>query len=358
MTDTFVRHLRLSILRCIAASALAALLCGAMPAAAQDASKLYGVHGVSPLAVRQGILGTCYFHASLAEVAKVAPDTLRNDITPNPGGGYKVHFFQGPDETVFDTDIDYGRAHSYDHSEGSWVLVLMRGYAQRALRQSIVRAINESAVIPSFVKPMTLSWLDQSSVFLVAYDRAIRAVVSQDGDIDKAAFKTKLAAQAGSLGIPPAQVLAFTGFLDEKGYFDQLAMTVRQNGEVFGAYKSLGEGGIPVRVIESFMGGASAGQVSDTPALLEQLRLLHQGSVAVVAGTKNAAPSADFEAQNKSWWVDAHAYSVMDFDEAAQTITLRNPWGARPGPDGVFTIPMAVFLQSYDAYSYSKPATQ
>ena len=355
MIDTFARHLRLSVPACVAALALAALQCEPMPAAAQDVSQLYGVHGVSPLAVRQGILGTCYFHASLAEVAKVAPDTLRNDITPNPGGGYKVHFFQGPDETVFDTDIDYGRAHSYDHSEGSWVLVLMRGYAQRALRQSIVRAINNSAVIPSFVKPMALSWLDQSGLLLVAYDRAIRAVVSQDGDLDKAAFKAKLAAQAGVLGIPAAQVLALSGFLDEKGYFDQLALTVRQNGEVFGAYKSLGEGGIPVRVIESFLGGASAGQVSDAPALLEQLRRLHQGGVAVVAGTKNNAPSPEFEAQNKSWWVDAHAYSVMDFDEGAQTITLRNPWGARPGPDGVFTIPMAIFLQSFDAYSYSKP---
>jgi len=326
-------------------------------ATAEEPTPLYGARGVSPLAVRQGVLGTCYFHASIAELAKVSPETLRGAISENPSGGYRVRFVSGPEETVFAEDIEYGRAHSYDHSEGNWVLVLMRGYAQRALRLSLVKAIQQSPLIPVFVKPMALVWLDQSGPLLVAYDRAIRMAVDQNGEVDKAALKRKLAAQLNAIGIAPEEAKAFAGFLDEKGFFDSVALTVRQNGEVFGAYKTLGQGGIPVRVIEAFLGAADAGQVADRKSFLERLRKLPMGGTAIVAGTRAEAPRADFESQNKDWWVSSHAYSVLDYDEAAATVTLRNPWGARPSPDGVFTIPLAVFLESFEGYSYSHSAT-
>ena len=333
---------------------LVAVLSLPLLAGAQDLAQLYGEHGVSPLAVRQGILGTCFFHASIAEVAKVAPETLKGDILPNPGGGYRVHFSQGPEEIVFAEDVDYGRAHSYDRSEGTWVLVLMRGYAQRVLRLSLVKAVNQSTLIPIFVKPLALSWLDQSGPLLVAYDRAIRSVVKQDGELDKAGLKLKLGEQLNAIGIPPEQANELAGFLDEKGFFDAVELTVRQNGEVFGAYKTLGQGQIPVRVIEAFMGNAYAGLVSDRSGVLEQLRRLHAGQVALVAGTKLAVADPAFETENKSWWVPSHAYSVLDYDEAAATVTLRNPWGGRPGPDGIFTLPLAVFLRGYEGYSYSQ----
>jgi len=45
---------------------------------------------------------------------------------------------------------------------------------------------------------------------------------------------------------------------------------------------------------------------------------------------------------------------VLDYDEAAQTVTLRNPWAAKPDPDGVFTLPLAVFLDSYEQYTYAQ----
>jgi hypothetical protein len=255
---------------------------------------------------------------------------------------------------VFAEDVDYGRTHSYDRSEGTWVLVLMRGYAQRVLRVSLVKAINQSTLIPFFVKPLALSWLDQSGPLLVAYDRAIRSVVKQDGELDKAGLKLKLGDQLNAIGIPPEQAKELAGFLDEKGFFDAVALTVRQNGEVFGAYKTLGQGQIPVRVIEAFMGNADAGLVSDKKGMLEQLRRLHAGQVALVAGTKLTVPDPAFENENKSWWVPTHAYSVLDYDEAAATVTLRNPWGGRPGPDGIFTLPLAVFFQGYEGYSYSR----
>jgi hypothetical protein len=318
---------------------------------AQDAP-LYGARGISPLAVRQGQLGSCFFHASIAALAKSAPNTLRNAIRQDPNGGYKVHFYSGPDEAVFPSDVEYGREHGYDRSDGAWVAVLMRAYAQRSLRQSLREAIKKSDVIPVFIQPMAISWLDGSDTLLVAYDRAVRSVVSQDGTMDQYALKQSLAAELHTEGIPSSEAQALVGFLDEKGFFAALAKTVQENGEVFGAYKSLGQGGIPVRVMEAFMGKAYAGFTNNSQQTMQQLRRFRAGRVAMVAGTKDAAPNQQIA--GASWWVAAHCYTLMSYDDAAQTVTLRNPWASHPGPDGTFTLPLSVYLDGYESYTYTQ----
>jgi hypothetical protein len=322
----------------------------AIAAAAQGAGPLYGPRGVSPEAVRQGTLGSCYFHSSIASLAKAAPQTLRGAIGRSSLGGYRVHFASGPDEVVFPDDIVYGRAHSYDRSDGDWVLVLMRGYAQREVRRSLASAIQRSEIIPAYAKPMALAWLDQSGLMLVAYDRAIRTVVGQDGRLDRGSFEQNLTAQLKAVGVPTSQAQMLVGFLDEKGFFTRLSLTVQQNGEVFGAYNALGQGGIPVRVIEAFMGSSHGVMVADHQMTLESLRRLHRGGLAMVAGTFSNAPGGLGSA---NWWVNAHAYSVLDYNEYSQTVTLRNPWGTRPDPDGVFTISLGTFYQGFEASSLS-----
>jgi len=321
---------------------------------AQETTALYGARGVSPLAVRQGYLGSCYFHASIAAVAEAAPETLRSAISVIPDGGYRVHFFAGPAEVVFPEDVAYGREHGYDRSEGVWVAVLMRAYAQRALRMGLVDAIQKSDSIPMFTKPLALSLLDQSGPLLAGYDRAIRSLVQQDGAIDKTTLKAKLGSQLKVLGIPGTEAELLVGLLDAKGFFDAVALTVQQNGEVFGAYKSLGQGGIPVGVIEAFLGHATAGSVTEKGQLMGVLGRLRGGGVAIVASTSASVPALGQEAKGPSWWVAAHSYTVLGYDDAAQTITLRNPWGTKPEPDGVFTLAMADFLQAYDTFSYSQ----
>ena len=337
---------------CGQALAVVMLLTAALTttAEAQAAGSLYGVHGVSPEAVRQGSLGSCYFHSSIASLAQAAPGRLRAAISRSSLGGYKVHFASGPDEVVFPDDIEYGRAHSYDRSEGDWVLVLMRGYAQRTVRHGLADAIQRSELIPAYLKPVALDWLDRSGMMLVAYDRAIRAVVRQDGSLEKASFERALMEQLKALGIPAAQAQALVGFLDEAKFFDRLSLTVGQNGEVFGAYKALGQGGIPVRVIEAFMGSSHALLIADRQMTLEYLRRLHRGGMAMVAGSWGNAPAGLAAAD---WWVNAHAYSVLDYFEYNQTVKLRNPWGKRPDPDGVFTLPLATFLQGFESASFS-----
>jgi hypothetical protein len=320
---------------------------------AQDTA-LWGARGISPQSVRQGLLGSCYFHATITALAKTAPGTLRNAVRRSPNGGYKVRFFSGPEEAVYQNDVDYGRAHGYDRSDGAWVAVLMRAYAQRALRQSLVVAIQKSDMIPVFIQPMAISWLSGSDTLLVAYDRAIRSVVSQDGSMDQYALKQNLAAELHTEGIPSSEAQALVGFLDEKGFFATLAQTVQENGEVFGAYKSLGQGGIPVRVMEAFLGQgkANAGMTNDYQKTMGQLQRFRTGRVAMVAGTKATPPGEQFASAN--WWVPAHCYTLLSYDNAAQTVTLRNPWGEHPSPSGVFTLPLSVYLNGFESYTYSQ----
>jgi hypothetical protein len=318
-------------------------------AVAQTPGTLYGPSGVSPLAVRQGILGSCYFHASLAAVAKASPSAIRNAINGDAQHGYRVHFVSGPEELVYRQDIEYARAHNYDRSEGQWVTVLMRGYAQRALRHSMIEAVQRSTVLPIFVKPVALSALQQSGPLLLAYDRAIRSVVSQEGQMDKAGFESQLAKEISVLGVPAAQAQVLGGLIDRAGFYEALTKTVRENGEVFGAYRSLGQGGIPVSVIEAFLGSAHSAAINGG-TLSMQLRSLHAGGTAIVAGTKASATS--FQSNGSDWYVPTHAYTLLDYDESSRTVLLRNPWGARPGPDGVFKLPLSVFEQAYETYSY------
>ncbi len=320
--------------------------CGSL--LAQSAGALYGPRGVSADAVRQGVLGSCYFHASIASLAQAAPETLREAIRPSALGSYKVHFASGPDEMVLAADVQYGHAHSYDRSEGDWVLVLMRGYAQRAVRRGLAGAIEQSEAIPGYAKPVALEWLNHSGLLLVAYDRAIRSVVSQEGEMDRASLKQALTKQLRSLGVPAAEAGMLVGFMDERGFFIRISRTVEQDGEVFGAYKSLGQGGIPVRVMESFMGTAHAGLVADHDMTMQHLRRLNEGGMAMVAGSWNAG-----SAQSGEWFVAGHAYSVMGFDEETQTVRMRNPWGGHPGPDGSFALPLGSFLEAFESVSYS-----
>jgi hypothetical protein len=312
---------------------------------------------VTPEAVRQGTLGSCYFHATIAALAKSNPDLLRDAIRRDPDGSFHVHFFSGPDESVFPEDIEFGRAHGYDRSDGEWVLVLMRGYAQRTLRLSLVDAVQKSTLIPFLARPLALNLLDQSGPLLVAYDRAVRSVINQQGTLDKNLLKQRLASQLKTLGLPSMQAEMLGSFLDEKGFFDQLAKNVEENGEVFGAYKGLGQGGIPMRVLDAFTGSSTAGAITDRTDFHAQLRHLHAGDLALVVGTFAQPATAHFSEDHSDWFVPGHCYTVMDYDESTHMVSLRNPWSSHPDPDGKFTLPLAVLEQGYEFFVSSRSVT-
>jgi hypothetical protein len=316
---------------------------------AEEPGTLYGAHGVSPTAVRQEALGNGYFHASIAALAEAVPDSLRAAIVPNPIGGFRVHFFDGPEETVSIEDIEFSRTGGRDRSEGLWVGALMRGYAQHALRLGMAAAVEKSNGIPAETKAKALDWLKQPDSLIAAYDRAIRSAVRQDGTLDQAGLRARLTSELSAGGIPATEAQILIGFLDNSGFRFRLERTVQQDGEVFGAYKSPGMGGVPVRVIEAFMGRAYAGLVTDNDQTMKDLRRFRMGGVAIVAGTWGTGASGAFS--KMGWWLPAHGYTLLGYDEAAKTVTLCNPWGVPP--DGTFTLPLAVFLDGFASYSYS-----
>jgi hypothetical protein len=220
----------------------------------------------------------------------------------------------------------------------------------------MIQAIDKSTVIPPVLKTLALSALSGSGTALVAYDRAIRSVVNEDGTIDKAKLQAQLPQQLAVLGVTPAEAEAIGGLLDQSGFYAALEVTVLDNGEVFGAYRTLGQGGIPARVLRSFMGSALTAQVS-APELTAELQSVHAGGTAMVARSKIAEQRPIFNGgagtKPPEWYVPGHAYTVIDYDAAQGVVVLRNPWGARPGPNGVFRLSQSAFEGAYSSFSYS-----
>jgi hypothetical protein len=101
---------------------------GALPGA-QAADDLYGSKGITAEAVRQGKLGSCYFHAVIAALAQRRADTIRKMIQSNSDGSYTVTFGDGKKETAYPEDLRYAHDSGYELSDGEWVAVLFRAYA-------------------------------------------------------------------------------------------------------------------------------------------------------------------------------------------------------------------------------------
>jgi hypothetical protein len=334
---------------------IAGLILFALPTAvaAQSNQGLFSADGVSPGAVRQGRLGSCFFHASISSLAQTFPDVLRNAIGQTPDGGYSVKFIDGPAEMVYPEDVQFGRNHGFDNSKGDWVLVLEHGFAQRSIRQDMQRAIQQSTTIPFMLKPLALSALDHSGPLMLAYDRAIRSVVRQDGSFDKAAIESMITVQATELHVPASEAAALDGLLDKLGLYSALESSVKDNGDLFGAYRAIGQGGIPGRVIKAFLGQAGTYKVSQDAQMLSSLNALHANRVVMVAATPDAPAT---NPSTGDWWLAGHAYSVLQYDTETKIVRLRNPWGSHPDPDGTFQLPLAEFLQTYYSYSSSEPA--
>ena len=330
-------------------SMLAGLLFSAA-APAQEPSSLWGARGVQPFGVRQGEIGSCYFYATIASIAKVSPDTLRKAIDTASDGSYTVHFASGPDESVYPEDVQFGREKGYDISDGDWVLVLERGYAQHVVRLDMIDAINHSETLPSFLKPLAASVLNHSGLLLLAWDRSIRSAVRMDGSLDRTILKAGLSKNLEALHIPSVQGAAFIGFLDDSGFFNTIESTVKTNGEIFGAYRYIGNGGSPRWVMVAFLGKGETLLTQDERRLRRDLEAVHDGKAVMTAATdtsqKKVAVAAD-----SNWWVDTHAFSVLAYDPDTQTVFLRNPWGRHPEPLGYFSLPFADFVNDFYVYA-------
>ena len=315
--------------------------------------KLYSDAGVRPEIVRQGTLGSCYFHSVVAAFANTRPDILEKMISANGDGTYSVTFADGAKEKSYPEDIIFARTSGYDRSDGLWVAVLFRAYAQSVLRATILKAVEDSSLFP-MVKKYAEDFIKTNDPLLLAYDRAIRSQVDQAGNIDRKELEAKLKEQLSAISVPDSVKDSLVGMLESGGLFDAISNMVKENGELFGAYRAVGQGGIVERVMQVF-GGENVLTVpnqdeSETARALTVATLDHRPVVACTAGSqyyKLKASGKMLPSDVQAWYVNAHCYTVLGYDPDGRVVTVRNPWGEHPDPDGVLKLPLQSFMPAY-----------
>ena len=307
---------------------------------------------MKPQAVRQGKLGSCYFHAVIAALAESQPGGLQRMIQANGDGTYTVRFADAVKENAYPEDVQYTRESGYDLSEGLWVAVLFRAYAQRVLRQSLISGIERSELFP-FVKSYLKDFVATNDPLLLAYDRAIRSQVDQNGNIDRSKLELQLREEMKPLSVPEEMKGSVIKLLESGGFFDSIAELIKQNGEIFGAYRAVGQGGIAERVMETMTGTVlfvQNGSEDQARSALDQAFKERRPVVACSGGSlfyRQLAEGRPLPADTKSWYVNAHCYTALAYDGNGQTVTLRNPWARFPEPDGVFTLPLSTFVLAF-----------
>jgi hypothetical protein len=330
----------------------------AIPASSLPATpELYGAAGVRAQAVRQGSLGSCYFHSAIAAIAATDPEVLKRSLQTVKPGQWKVRFADGKSENVYLNDVQYTRDSGFDRSEGLWVPILFRAYAQRVMREGLLDAVKASE-FPAMIKSTGTSFFSTNDLLLLVYDRAVRATISQDGDVDRKLLAANLNREMAAVSISADTRKLLLHMLDSKGYFEALAAKIKNNGELFGAYRAVGQGGLPEEVLEAFTGKADGVDVNSTGQFVAALTRAQQSHLAITASTgANLTPKLlgmlRSLAEGKNWYVENHAYTILGFDPDQKIVTLRNPWGDHPDPDGTFTIPLETFASAYDRIAFA-----
>jgi hypothetical protein len=344
--------LRVSARFCALALAVASVQPRLFAQEEESTQPLYSSEGVRPQAVKQGALGSCYFHSVVAALAASNPDGISKMITAERDGTFTVQFADGKKEIAYPEDIQYSRTSGYDLSDGLWVAVLFRAYAQRVLRQALVQAVDKSDLL-SLVKHYAEDFVESNDAVVLAYDRAIRASVDQQGEIDKAKLEAQVKAELAPLAVPDDIKDSMVKLIESGGFLDSVAATIRENGEIFGAYRAVGHGGIAGRAMAALAGSGievpneSASEANDA---LASAMSAHRPAVACTAGSRfyqQLAQHQPIPAEVKPWYVNSHCFTVLGYDSRARIVTLRNPWGQPPQPDGIFRIPLAEFVPAF-----------
>src|SRR5208283_3159982 len=74
------------------------------------------------------------------------------------------------------------------------------------------------------------------------------------GNIDRAKLEAGLKKQMAPISVPDSAKDQLIGLLESGGFFDKIVTMIQQNGELFGAYRAVGQGGIADRVMKTLAG--------------------------------------------------------------------------------------------------------
>jgi hypothetical protein len=331
---------------------LAAVLAFPVCGRAQEKTPLYPPGGITPEAVRQGGLGSCYFHSVVAALAATDAQAIRKMIEANSDGSYTVHFADGGKETAYPPDILFARQSGYDLSEGLWVAVLFRAYAQRVLREALIASVDKSDLFP-LAKKYAADFLRTNDALLLAYDRAIRSQVDASGNLDRATLAAKLKSQMDPVPVPDSVKSALAGLVESGPLFGSIVEMVKENGELFGAYRAVGHGGLGERVMKALVGSSRLvpnQSPEEASAELAQAASQHRPLVACTGGSQYYQRIAAHQTLPPGvgrWYINAHCYTVLGFDASAGSVRLRNPWGQGPTPNGIFDLPLNDFIPAF-----------
>jgi len=337
-----------------------AFAAGNLHAQAGRTTPLYPVGGVKAEAVRQGKLGSCYFHSVIAALAHSNPEMIRKMIQENNDGTFTVRFADGKKEHAYPEDIRYSRESGYDLSQGLWVAVLFRAYTQRVLREAQEASVDQAelfALVTHYAEDLIAS----NDSVLIAYDRAIRAVVDQNGNINRTRLEAKLREQLKPIAVPDDVKNSLVSLLQSGGFFASMEGTIKQNGELFGAYRAVGQGGIAERVMETFGGSKQTLENESEDEAAQALGRASSARSPVVACTgasryhKLLLAHQSLPPNTGAWYIDGHCYTVMKFDGEDQLVTLRNPWADQPYPDGILKLPLTSFVPAFDGIVTTVP---
>jgi hypothetical protein len=322
-------------------------------------AELYGPAGVTPQAVRQGTIGSCYFYATIASIARAHPEALRKAIRRDSSGDVSVQFADGETEAVSPSDVQFARASNYDQSDGLWVAVLLRGLAQRTLRKAMHDWVDKAALGPAMSR--VAAAVLGNDLVLTAYDRAIRSQIDQVGGLDRQRLKARLRQELESVPSPDSWKDSAVDYVDSSGFFESLSEQLKANGELFGAYRAVGQGGLGSRVMRAFLGSGESRSVQDPAAAFSVIAAALEKGAAVVVSTGDstwqavaARSGSPTGAPVENWYIARHAYSVLGVNRSERTITLRNPWGDHPPPNGEFTLTADLFAAALVAFDMSE----
>lgn len=334
----------------------ALLLAGcAVSAAAQSTPPLplFGRDGVRLEDVRQGTLGSCYFHSVIGALAQSDAKLLHDMISSNPDGTLTVTFADQHLEHIYPADLQFLRETGYEMSAAQWVGALFRAYAQRVLRGTLIQQVDKTDWFAP-VKAYTKDLLATNDTLLLAWDRTIRTQVAQDGEINQVRLRSRLKQELSSTGLPESMRDRLLDMVATQGVFDSLSEMVKTNGELFGAYRAVSQGGLPQKVMQSLKGSSHAfrthGEADPTAQLLADAAQRHLAVAACTSSSayyRLSAAAKPIPEEDQPWYVHNHCYTVVDYDAAGRSVKLRNPWANHPNPDGVFTLPLERFVAAF-----------
>jgi len=242
---------------------------------------------------------------------------------------YELQLADSRSEYVLKSDVIESRNEGYDASTGGlWVAAVMRGFAQAVLRAALAKSVDKIEEIPDTLKPLVKRLVQEDKFLLQAYDVVVRGAVDPKGKIDRAMFKKNLKKQLERVQIPAIMADILIGFADDSGFLEAMETVVQQNGDVFGAYRSIGNGGFASRAVKMLFQMectivSPAGH--DAAGLVQKIKTtLSDGGLAMIS------TGAKYPGDKPGWFVQHHAYAILDVD--GDNVLIRNPWASTPKP--------------------------